>query len=69
MGLIAMIAFWAMAVKLWISTGSFRLPLIYAAIWFASMFLMGFFGIGQFFIAVEALLVISMVFTVKIKRI
>jgi hypothetical protein len=69
MGLIAMIAFWAVAVKLWIGTGSLRLPLIFVAIWVASMFLMGFFGIGQFFIAVEALLVISMVFVDKLKRI
>ena len=67
MGLIALVAFWGMAVKLWMGTGDLRLPLIFAAIWVVSLIAMTMLGLGQVFVAVEALLVIVMFFTERSK--
>ena len=63
MGIVALIAFWGMNVKLWVGTGELRLSLLFAAIWGVSLVGMGMLGIGHFFVAVEALLVIVMFFT------
>ena len=67
MGLIALIAFWGLNGKLWISTGDIRLPLIFAALWGASLFGMGMLGLGQFFIVAEVALIIAIFFTEKSK--
>jgi len=67
MGLLALCAFWGMNVKLYISTNSLRLPLIFAAIWGVGLIAMGMLGAGQLFIVVEAILVIAIFFTEKSK--
>ena len=67
MGIIALIAFWGLTVKLWIGTGDLRLPLIFAAIWGVSLVGMSMLGVGHFFIAVEAVLVIALFFTDRAK--
>ena len=67
MGMFALIAFWGMAVKLWIGTGDLRLPLLFAAIWGVSLVGMGMLGVGHLFVAVEAVLVIAMFFTERAK--
>ena len=67
MGMLALVAFWGMNVKLWIGTGDLRLSLIFAAIWVVSLLGMGMLEMGHFFIAAEALLVIVMFFTERAK--
>lgn len=69
MGLIALVAFWGMNVKLWVGTGDLRLPLIFAAIWGVSLLAMGMLGVGQFFVVVEAILVIVVFFTERSKTV
>ena len=67
MGLIALVAFWAMTVKLWIGTGDLRLPMGFAAVWVVSLIAMTQLGVGHLFVAIEALLVIVMFFTERSK--
>ena len=68
MGLVTLVAFWGMNVKLWMATNALRLPLLFGAIWGASLVGLGMVGLGHFFIAVEALLVIILFFAERATR-
>jgi dolichyl-phosphate-mannose--protein O-mannosyl transferase len=55
-GLIALVAFWVVAIRLWLVDGP-KVPLIFIAIWAAGYFGFPLMGVrGFFFIAFEALL-------------
>ena len=56
MGLVALIAFWCLAIRLWMIDGP-KIPLIFIAIWLVALFAIPALGWPGFvFLAVEALL-------------
>jgi len=58
MGLIALIAFWTFAIRLWIIDGP-KTPLIFIGLWFAGLFVIPMLGgSGYIFLAFEAILAV-----------
>jgi hypothetical protein len=56
MGLVALIAFWGLAIRLWMIDGP-KIPLIFIAIWLVALFAIPALGWpGFIFLSVEALL-------------
>jgi hypothetical protein len=56
MGLVALIAFWCLAIRLWMIDGP-KIPLIFIAIWLVALFAIPALGWpGFIFLSVEALL-------------
>jgi hypothetical protein len=68
MGLIPLIAFWVVAIRLWIIEGP-KIPLIFIALWLAGLF--GFPALGwpgYLFMAFEALLAAILLIVEKYKE-
>ena len=68
MGLVALIAFWVVAIRLWILDGP-KLPLIFIVLWIAGLF--GFPALGwpaYLFMAFEALLAAILLIVEKYKE-
>ncbi len=56
MGIIALAAFWAIAIRFWLIEGP-KIPLIFMGLWVVGFFGFPFLGIGgYFFLAFEAIL-------------
>ena len=68
-GLIALVAFWLVAVRLWVVDGP-KVPLIFMAMWAAANFGFPLLGIrGGFFVAFEALLTVILLIVAKYKEV
>jgi len=67
MGLVALIAFWGVSIRLWAVDGA-KIPLIFIAVW-----LLGFFGFpilhwsGMFFLAFECILAVILLIIERYK--
>ena len=70
MGLIALVAFWAMVVRVWIVDGP-KIPLFFSALWVGSFFGVGFLAPENpfIFIAIEALLTVVLIIVDRAKSI
>jgi uncharacterized membrane protein len=68
-GLIALVAFWLVAIRLWVVDGP-KVPLIFMAMWAAAYFGFPHLGIrGGFFVAFEALLTVILLIVEKYKEV
>jgi len=68
-GLIALVAFWLVAIRLWVVDGP-KVPLIFMAIWVAAYFGFPLLGIRSlFFIAFEALLTALLLIVERYKEV
>jgi hypothetical protein len=66
-GLIALIAFWAAAIKLWILDGP-KIPLVFIGLWLAAFFGFPMLGwSGAVFLAVECLMAVILLITERYK--
>ena len=65
MGIIALVAFWALAVRFWLLEGP-KIPLIFMGLWVLGFFGFPFLGIaGYFFLAFEAILAVILILIEK----
>ena len=68
MGVIVLVAFWALAIRLWLTEGP-KIPLIFIGLWLLGFFGFPFLGIaGYFFLAFEAILAAILILIEKYKE-
>ncbi len=67
MGLIALLAFWTFAIRLWIVDGP-KVPIIFIGLWLLAFFGTPFLGLsGHFFLAFEAILAAILIIVERYK--
>lgn len=65
MGLIVLLVFWALVIRMWIMDGP-RVPLIFIGLWLVALFGLPLIGWGGYpFLAMEAFLAVSLIIVEK----